>query len=93
MLDIARDNADDYDSDLDDNDPFRNVRSVNDNGNKRDLSSELLSVLPGQIYSLDDRILSLRFSPTDSSKYEVSVNLFLDAASGCGGIVWPAGQV
>lgn len=69
----------------------------------RKTQSELLSVLPHQSFSESGGILSLTFSlPSDAPQSsggategprQVSIQLVVDAAPGCGGIAWPAGQV
>jgi protein N-lysine methyltransferase METTL21A len=90
----AEDLSDDYDSDLEILDPFRNIRAEKI-GRERDFGSELLSVLPGQHYSIQGNAVSLTFTDTGSNKDQepIHVNILADAAPGCGGIVWPAGQV
>lgn len=55
---------------------------------ERDHSSELIPL--GQ-YTVKDDIVLLSFAISGSDS--VDVRLQVDAAPGCGGIVWPAGQV
>lgn len=66
------------------------------NSQLRDLGSELLSILPGQEYSIHHKTLQLSFAdkrPGSSQTSPLLINLIVDALPGCGGIVWPAGQV
>lgn len=72
-------------------DPFKFFRIGEEQNGTRDLAStELLSVLPGQHYSINEKILRLEFE----DPYEpISISLQVDSSPGCGGIVWPAGQV
>ncbi|KAF9452143.1 hypothetical protein P691DRAFT_722431 [Macrolepiota fuliginosa MF-IS2] len=61
--------------------------------------SELLSVLPHQHFSESDGVLDLTFSLSlnkhlqGGKEPQVSIRLIVDAAPGCGGIAWPAGQI
>ncbi|KAJ3758049.1 putative methyltransferase-domain-containing protein [Lentinula raphanica] len=72
-------------------DPFKFFRVGEENMGTRDLAkSELLSVLPGQHYSMNGKSLCLEIS---SNSGPISINLQVDASPGCGGIVWPAGQI
>lgn len=56
-------------------------------GSEYDPSCELLPALPGQEYSVHDKILRLTLSES------IALQLRVDALPGCGGIVWPAAQV
>lgn len=66
-------------------------------------STELVSLLPGQEYSAAEKSIRLSFArttPVESSSIcdtqsspPLVVTLSVDASPGCGGIVWPAGQV
>ncbi|KAJ7667700.1 putative methyltransferase-domain-containing protein [Mycena polygramma] len=47
-------------------------------------------ILPNQIPSVQQEMLSLSFSGADIT---ISVDLMLDASPGCGGVAWPAGEV
>ncbi|KAF9263672.1 hypothetical protein L218DRAFT_327844 [Marasmius fiardii PR-910] len=101
-------------SDIDDNfddlihleDPFKRLRLTNgteNEGTTNLMRSELVSVLPGQCYSLQDKTLKLTFSRNindvlerldhTSGAQNLSIILGVDASPGCGGIVWPAGQI
>lgn len=75
--------------------PFRYFRVGEENVGTRDLANtELLSVLPGQHYSMTEKTLRLEFSGNDEkAKAMISISIRVDASPGCGGIVWPAGQV
>ncbi|KIY72971.1 hypothetical protein CYLTODRAFT_343115 [Cylindrobasidium torrendii FP15055 ss-10] len=70
--------------------------------------SELISLLPEQVYSPDSKSIRLAFAPrrTGSATQPaahtldqhangsaLSVELCVDASPGCGGIVWQAGQI
>ncbi|PPR02451.1 hypothetical protein CVT24_002000 [Panaeolus cyanescens] len=56
--------------------------------------SELLTVLPLQTHSVQDGLLKLAFShQLDSLPKPLSISLHVDAAPGCGGLAWPAGQI
>ncbi|KAK0206220.1 putative methyltransferase-domain-containing protein [Desarmillaria ectypa] len=55
---------------------------------------ELVSVLPGQQYFGEEKTMHLTFTEILNPSMEpLVVNLSVDASPGCGGIVWPAGQV
>ncbi|KAJ3936938.1 MAG: putative methyltransferase-domain-containing protein [Lentinula lateritia] len=75
--------------------PFRYFRVGEENVGTRDLANtELLSVLPGQHYSMTEKTLRLEFSGNDEkAKAMISISIRVDASPGCGGIVWPAGQI
>ncbi len=67
---------------------------LGDNVTPRDpQSGELVALLPGQEYSAKDKSIRLAFTQASSSDGPLSVTLSVDASPGCGGIVWPAGQV
>ncbi|KAF5370036.1 hypothetical protein D9758_001342 [Tetrapyrgos nigripes] len=94
--DSEQDGADEERLDL--IDPLRRLRMVNgqENSGTSDLaSSELLSILPGQQYSMQDKTLQLTFLKNQDHNTSglISVTLLVDATPGCGGIVWPAGQI
>jgi hypothetical protein len=56
--------------------------------------SELLTMLPQQSHSVQDGLLELSFSHEwEGVPMPISISLFVDASPGCGGLVWPAGQV
>lgn len=56
--------------------------------------SELLTVLPQQSQFIQDGLFTLSFAHTwDSIPLPISISLVVDAAPGCGGLAWPAGQV
>ncbi|KDR83445.1 hypothetical protein GALMADRAFT_235593 [Galerina marginata CBS 339.88] len=56
--------------------------------------SELLTVLPQQSHSVQDDLLILSFvHGWDSVPRPLSISLVVDAAPGCGGLAWPAGQI
>ncbi|KAF5320714.1 hypothetical protein D9619_001039 [Psilocybe cf. subviscida] len=56
--------------------------------------SELLNVLPQQSHSTQDGLLKLSFAHEWSSiPNPLSISLVVDAAPGCGGLAWPAGQI
>ena len=58
--------------------------------------SELLTVLPQQSHSVanDNGLLKLLFSHEwDGLPNPLEISLVVDAAPGCGGLAWPAGQV
>ncbi|KAH9482956.1 Protein-lysine N-methyltransferase EFM6 [Psilocybe cubensis] len=56
--------------------------------------SELLTVLPQQSQSVHDGLLTLSFAHTwPSIPSPISTSLVVDAAPGCGGLAWPAGQI
>ncbi|KAJ3743364.1 putative methyltransferase-domain-containing protein [Lentinula detonsa] len=75
-------------------DPFRYFRVGEENIGTQDLvNSELLSVLPGQHYSLNGKTLRLEFESNNEVQGSISISLQVDASPGCGGIVWPAGQI
>ncbi|KAK1228887.1 Protein-lysine N-methyltransferase efm6 [Marasmius sp. AFHP31] len=90
--------------DSEDEDPFKRLRVANgveNTGTSDLLQSELVSVLPGQCYSLQNKTLTLNFSSkrggNDSDHAidapNLSITLGVDASPGCGGVVWPAGQI
>ncbi|KAG7097232.1 hypothetical protein E1B28_004603 [Marasmius oreades] len=88
------------DADDDFEDPFRRLRLTNGiehEGTSNLVRSQIVSVLPGQCHSLQDKILKLTFSRTDvdeaGSAQDLSIILSVDASPGCGGVVWPAGQI
>lgn len=88
------------DEQLDIQDPLRHYMQGPDDtgetnpGESHELSSELLSVLPRQSHSVQDEILKLSFlNSEDDLQPPVTITLAMDAAPGCGGIAWPAGQV
>jgi hypothetical protein len=88
------------DEQLDIQDPLRHyMQPLDDTGatdpsESQDLSLELLSVLPHQQHSVHDEILKLSFiNSQDNLQPPVTVTLSIDAAPGCGGVAWPAGQV
>lgn len=88
------------DEQLDIQDPLRHyMQEPDDTGEtnpdeSHELSSELLSVLPRQSHSVHDEILKLSFlNSEDDLQPPVTITLAMDAAPGCGGIAWPAGQV
>lgn len=57
-------------------------------------SGELSSLLPGQEYFAETKSIRLSFAHASSSDASpLDVTLSVDASPGCGGIVWPAGQV
>ena len=58
-------------------------------------SGELSSLLPGQEYFAETKSIRLSFAHASSSSQAspLDVTLSVDASPGCGGIVWPAGQV
>ena len=57
-------------------------------------TSELLNALPQQSHSVEDGLLKLHFEHGWTSIAKpLSVSLIVDAAPGCGGLAWPAGQV
>ncbi|KAF8916809.1 putative methyltransferase-domain-containing protein [Mucidula mucida] len=67
---------------------------LGDNVTPRDpQSGELVALLPGQEYSAKDKSIRLAFTQASSSDGPLSVTLSVDASPGCGGIVWPAGQI
>ncbi|THV05435.1 S-adenosyl-L-methionine-dependent methyltransferase [Dendrothele bispora CBS 962.96] len=79
-------------------DPLRHLRMVNgqENTGTEDLaSSELLAVLPDQKYSIHNKTLQLTYlqEQNNDSSEAISVTLTVDASPGCGGVVWPAGQI
>jgi len=56
--------------------------------------SELLAVLPQQSHSVQDGLLMLSFEHGwGSVPKPLSISLVVDAAPGCGGLAWPAGQI
>ncbi|KAF8901633.1 putative methyltransferase-domain-containing protein [Gymnopilus junonius] len=56
--------------------------------------SELLTALPEQSHSVEDGLLKLSFTHRwDSPPRLLSISLVVDAAPGCGGLAWPAGQI
>lgn len=57
---------------------------------ERGPSSQLLSILPGQQYSLQDNILSVRFA---EDPVTITLQLLIDTLPGCGGQLWPSAQV
>lgn len=61
-------------------------------GSIEDLSSELLAALPGQSFSVADQTISLTFANQSPAK-PLKVDLIVDSFPGCGGRVWPSGQV
>ncbi|KAJ4472180.1 putative methyltransferase-domain-containing protein [Lentinula aciculospora] len=78
--------------------PFRYFRVGEENAGTQDLANtELLSVLPGHHYSINEKILRLEFHNFQDNnrlgQEPISINLRVDASPGCGGIVWPAGQI
>lgn len=58
-------------------------------------TSELLNALPQQSFTLEDGSkLKLSFSHDwKSLPRPLEISLLVDAAPGCGGLAWPAGQV
>ncbi|KAF9468900.1 putative methyltransferase-domain-containing protein [Collybia nuda] len=84
---------------LDIQDPLRHYMQLDDinetdPSETHQVSSELLSVLPRQSHSVHDEILKLSFLKNqDDLQPLVSITLSMDAAPGCGGVAWPAGQV
>jgi len=87
--DGERNPVDDQTSDSED--PFKFFRVGEEQNGTRDLAStELLSVLPGQHYSINEKILRLEFEDPHGP---ISISLQVDSSPGCGGIVWPAGQI
>lgn len=88
---------------LDGQDPLRHLRHdseldgiIDSKGLERASasSSELLTVLPQQSHSVQDGLLKLSFSHNwESPPSPISIFLAIDAAPGCGGLAWPAGQV
>jgi protein N-lysine methyltransferase METTL21A len=61
---------------------------------ERDLTSELLSILPGQTFSVTDSTLQLEFVHNKEFGHATCcIKLYSDASPGCGGIAWPAGQI
>ena len=90
----------DADDDIEDVDHLRYFSiSERHSASPRDLSSGLISVLPGQHYSMHEKTLHLSFIrengfiDSGNAQKPIVVDLKLDASPGCGGIVWPAGQV
>ncbi|KAL0580787.1 Protein-lysine N-methyltransferase efm6 [Marasmius crinis-equi] len=88
--------------DLEDEEQFQLLRltiGIENAGTSNLLQSELVSMLPGQCYSLHDKTLTLTFSQNladkdhDSSTRNLSITLGVDSSPGCGGVVWPAGQI
>ncbi|KAF8631165.1 hypothetical protein AX15_002504 [Amanita polypyramis BW_CC] len=83
---------------LDAQDPLRHLMHADvDLDNKDETingspSTDYLSVLPRQLHSIKDEILSLTFSHGDH-RDPISISLYMDASPGCGGIAWPAGQI
>jgi hypothetical protein len=88
---------------LDTNDPLRHLMNdeelegvISADGLARASGSlsELLNVLPQQSHSVQDGLLKLSFAHAWSSiPNPLSISLVVDAAPGCGGLAWPAGQV
>ncbi|KAK7470962.1 Protein-lysine N-methyltransferase efm6 [Stygiomarasmius scandens] len=76
-------------------DPLRHLRMVNgqENVGTDNLASSELSSLPDidQEYSENNRTLKLNF--LGKQQNTISVTIAVDASPGCGGIVWPAGQI
>ncbi|KAK7060266.1 Protein-lysine N-methyltransferase efm6 [Paramarasmius palmivorus] len=101
--DLQHDDGDEQISD--DDDPLKHLRIVNgdeNTGTSNLVRSELISgILPGQHYSLQDKTLTLTFSKQGSDQAgnagpdydQLSIILAVDASPGCGGVVWPAGQI
>ncbi|KIK65598.1 hypothetical protein GYMLUDRAFT_978907 [Collybiopsis luxurians FD-317 M1] len=88
--DEERNPVDDEKYELDE--PFRYFRVGEEQLGTQDLArTELLSVLPGQSYSINDKTLRLDFESQHQGT--VSITLQVDASPGCGGVVWPAGQI
>ena len=54
---------------------------------QQDVFEALGDVTPSQEPSVHDKLISLQF-PSD-----ISIDLRLSAAPGCGGVTWPAGEV
>lgn len=86
------------DEQLDIQDPLRHymqeLEAAETNSEEiHELSSELLSVLPRQSHSVHDEILKLSFLNSKDDLLPLTITLTMDAAPGCGGIAWPAGQV
>lgn len=67
---------------------------ISANGLHRASTTELLSVLPHQCHSVEDGLLKLSFfHEWKNVPNPLSISLHIDAAPGCGGLAWPAGQV
>lgn len=74
------------DEQLDAIDPLRHLR--NDDG----LDGEKL--IPAQVPSILNQTTTLSFPSNDgNTPNPISIQLFVDASPGCGGIAWPAGEV
>ncbi|KAF5388323.1 hypothetical protein D9615_000114 [Tricholomella constricta] len=78
------------DEHLDDLDPLRHLMQQPDS-DESDLDLDLkLALLPQQPRSIYDETLHLSFI---SNPDPITISLAVDAAPGCGGIAWPAGEV
>ncbi|KAF9076505.1 putative methyltransferase-domain-containing protein [Rhodocollybia butyracea] len=88
-----RNPIDDEIFDLDD--PFKYCRIAEEKSGTRDLATtELVGILPGQHYLINEKILRFDFDTQNNQNTgTISISLRLDASPGCGGIVWPAGQI
>lgn len=73
---------------LDDIDPLRHLRYIEEPSADDILPSQLPSVI-GEIVQIS---IYSRRDGLDSSKL-VNIQLALDASPGCGGVAWPAGEV
>ncbi|KAF5393709.1 hypothetical protein D9757_000301 [Collybiopsis confluens] len=90
VFDGERNPADDEKYDLEE--PFKYFRVGEEYPGTRDLAStELLSLLPGQQSWMNHQTLRLDFE--GQNQEIVSIVLQVDASPGCGGVVWPAGQI
>lgn len=81
------DSDSDFDPELEENldiiDPLRHLR----NDNKTD-------IVPVQPPSIHNQTVQLQFPPSgEGASDPISIALAVDAAPGCGGIAWPAGEV
>lgn len=80
------DSDSDFDPELEENldiiDPLRHLR----NDDK--------DIVPAQPPSIHNQIVRLQFPPFGDHLIDpITVTLAVDAAPGCGGIAWPAGEV
>ena len=78
----GRENTIEQEQSLDDKDPLRHLRS-------QDADDALIPVQPPSILNQRTDLLIPSTHPGDPG---ITVKLALDAAPGCGGIAWPAGE-
>lgn len=73
--------------------PLRQL--MHDEQGTSDSASDLQRVLPPQISSVLNQTVEFKFplQPADGYQPQLILRLMSDATDGCGGLVWPAGQV